>query len=338
MERLVTKEDVLEAIRQLAASKSRNWLTYNEFFTESGITQNQFHKHFIRYNDAVAAAGLRPLSKTGRPDQQKGMRKEQLIQSANELAQKLGRRDISQVEFTKYVGISYRPIHRLFGTWDQFVQEVGLCFRPAHKTRIPDETLFEEFFRIKSEIGRFPILNELRHSKYSAGIFSQRFGTYSKFKIKAIQYGIEKGILEPTIEHEVSGDSHDQQSQKSVQHKKLEDRSVLGERIEFRSLLHAPTNELGVIFLFGIIAEEIGFRVEFLQGDKFPDCEAQRRLKHDRWQRVKIEFEFVSSNFLTHKHDPVKCDLIVCWEHDWKDCPMEVISLKPYIKQRTSDR
>jgi hypothetical protein len=39
-----------------------------------------------------------------------------------------------------------------------------------------------------------------------------------------------------------------------------------------------------------------------------------------------------SKNFVTHKNDPKLCDLIVCWEHDWKDCPIEVISLKDIIE------
>jgi hypothetical protein len=28
-----------------------------------------------------------------------------------------------------------------------------------------------------------------------------------------------------------------------------------------------------------------------------------------------------------HGHDPAGCDLIVCWQHDWPDSPLEVIEL-----------
>jgi hypothetical protein len=45
-------------------------------------------------------------------------------------------------------------------------------------------------------------------------------------------------------------------------------------------------------------------------------------------QRVKIEFEFESRNFLRHNHDPELCDVIVCWEDNWPDAPLEVIELK----------
>src|SRR5262249_52009699 len=78
-------------------------------------------------------------------------------------------------------------------------------------------------------------------------------------------------------------------------------------------LLCAPTNEFGVIFLFGALAERLGFQVLRIQGE-YPDGEALRVVSGDRLQRVKIEFEYQSRNFLRHNHDQRKCDLIVCWE------------------------
>jgi hypothetical protein len=51
-----------------------------------------------------------------------------------------------------------------------------------------------------------------------------------------------------------------------------------------------------------------------------------------KWQRVRIEFEYQSRNFVAHFHDVRKCDMIVCWEHNWKECPLEVIELKQHLK------
>jgi hypothetical protein len=64
-----------------------------------------------------------------------------------------------------------------------------------------------------------------------------------------------------------------------------------------------------------------------------PDCEAKRCVdrRNERWQRVRIEFEFYSSNFRDHGHDPDGCDVIVCWEHDWADCPLEIVELRRVI-------
>jgi hypothetical protein len=82
-----------------------------------------------------------------------------------------------------------------------------------------------------------------------------------------------------------------------------------------------------VLFLFGSIAEDLGFVVTRVQ-IAFPDCEAMREVAPGVWQPVDIELEQYSRNFVTHMHDPNKCDLIVCWEHNWPECPIEVIELK----------
>jgi hypothetical protein len=52
----------------------------------------------------------------------------------------------------------------------------------------------------------------------------------------------------------------------------------------------------------------------------------------DQWERVKIEFEYLSSHFKAHGHNPEQCDLVVCWIHDWEECPLEVIELRSAIE------
>lgn len=106
-------------------------------------------------------------------------------------------------------------------------------------------------------------------------------------------------------------------------------RSIVGDLINFRGFVYGPVNEMGVVALFAKLSEEIGFIVEEVRAD-FPDCIARRRVDKG-WERVAIEFEFKSSNFRLHGHDPEACDLVVCWEHDWDSCPVPVLALKPYL-------
>jgi hypothetical protein len=72
---------------------------------------------------------------------------------------------------------------------------------------------------------------------------------------------------------------------------------------------------------------EQGFLVTRIQNE-YPDGEAMRKVDKERWQRVRIEFEFESRNFRAHNHDPKECDLIVCWAHNWPECPLPVLELK----------
>ena len=45
-----------------------------------------------------------------------------------------------------------------------------------------------------------------------------------------------------------------------------------------------------------------------------------------------IEFESFSSNFKKHGRSPERCNLIICWKHNWEECPnnIEVIELKHF--------
>jgi hypothetical protein len=107
---------------------------------------------------------------------------------------------------------------------------------------------------------------------------------------------------------------------------------LYGEPIDFRGLRHAPINEQGVVYLFGMVSRELGFSIEALQ-QGFPDCEGKYLFdkKKNLWAKARIEFEFKASNFREHGHPSDQCDFIVCWQNDWPDCPISVIELSKEI-------
>ncbi|KPJ57215.1 hypothetical protein AMJ49_01215 [Parcubacteria bacterium DG_74_2] len=113
------------------------------------------------------------------------------------------------------------------------------------------------------------------------------------------------------------------------------DQSIVGSLINFRGLVYSPVNEQGVVFLFGRILDDLNMYIEEVR-TKYPDCVA-RRYTGRGWERVYIEFEYLSSNFIEHRHDPKECDIIVCWEDDltaedkMKIQDVEIIELKSII-------
>lgn len=110
----------------------------------------------------------------------------------------------------------------------------------------------------------------------------------------------------------------------------MKEKSVVGDLINFRGLVYSPINENGVIFIFGKVIEDLNMYIEEIKPG-FPDC-VGRRFTGRGWEKVYIEFEFKSSHFREHGHNPKECDLIVCWEHDWPECPIEVIELRDVIR------
>jgi len=151
-----------------------------------------------------------------------------------------------------------------------------------------------------------------------------------------IQDMVEIGILEPLRKYQFKF-KKSPVSPKLVRPtvKKSESLSLVGPPINFRGLIYAPINENGVIFLFSKVAEDPGITIEGIQV-KFPDAFGKRYEK-DRGYPMTIEFEYRSSDYERHGHPKEGCDLIVCWEDDWKGCPSQVIELKSLIKGLPSE-
>jgi hypothetical protein len=111
-------------------------------------------------------------------------------------------------------------------------------------------------------------------------------------------------------------------------------RRPLPDRPRLGAPAYEPVNEMGVLALFCMLSRQLGFVIESVQAG-FPDCEAKIEVEPGRWQHFRIEFEYESRNFRDHRHDPDKCDLIVCWRHNWKDCPpnLQVLELSQVIRK-----
>ena len=96
-----------------------------------------------------------------------------------------------------------------------------------------------------------------------------------------------------------------------------------------------PINEQGVVLLFGMMSDDLGFSIEAIR-QGFPDAlVVDYRANPNRGVKKSIEFEFASSHFARQKHPVRGAQIIVCWEHDWKNCPkeMEVLELKSLIRK-----
>ena len=56
-------------------------------------------------------------------------------------------------------------------------------------------------------------------------------------------------------------------------------------------------------------------------------------------KEIRVEFELCSSNFIG-KHDPGKCDLIVCWINNWENPPqnIKILELKEVCKKLLAEK
>lgn len=271
--------------------------------------------------------------------------KETIVQAIKQAAESLGKCP-SRREFTARSGINENQILSHFESWRDAVRNAGL---QPHRAPDPltEDQLLRDWADVVRELRRIPTVQQYRRmGGHSPETFMRRFGPWvdmpGRFRTYAAGNAVWVDVLAllPPLSIEPTRTPIDEQSDEAPtspapqRHRKLEHRPTYGNPIDFRGLRHEPVNENGVVFLFGMVARELGYMVEAVQAG-FPDCEAKRQVGTDRWQRVRIEFEFESRNFRDHGHAPDGCDVIVCWRHNWPECPshLEVVELSSVIRR-----
>ncbi|MBN1506661.1 MAG: hypothetical protein JW955_07435 [Sedimentisphaerales bacterium] len=280
--------------------------------------------------------------------------KEQILSAIREAAATLGKPP-SRAEFQAHSGITEYHVLKWFPGWNAAVTAAGLKAHTGN-IKLDDPVLLEDWGNLVRELRHIPTRAQYRqHGTYSPGVFEKHFGPWSsipahfrKFAESNSEWTDVLALLpSPSPQLRRTAPSPAPQATPTVvpvelpesppvsqTHARLDNRPTYGNPIDFRGLRHEPVNESGVVFLFGIVARELGYYVEAVQAG-YPDCEAKRQIAKGKWQRVKIEFEFESRNFRDHGHPPEGCDIIVCWRHNWTECPehIEVLELSQVIQE-----
>ena len=273
------------------------------------------------------------------------MDKDEIIAELRRVAALLETSSLTISQFKQYGRISDSTIMKKFGSWNEAIEAAGLIPIPSGPTsnrQFPsDDEYLQEIIRLTKEIGRQPSIAQMRaKGSFSEYPYQRRWGSlaeackeaYAKYGFPLTTDGLLPELHQPELpasgstKHVIAKTSKPQTLRRSK-------RVQYGEPMDFRGLRHAPINEQGVVYLFGMVSQELGFLIESVRTG-YPDCEGKRWVdsKRQRLEPVLIEFEYQSRNFLQHGHDLDGCDLIVCWIHDWEECPIEVLELRSQIK------
>jgi len=268
------------------------------------------------------------------------MTAEAIITAAKNAAAKTGG-ILSRADFIRLTGISEHHIYATFptGGWSEVKRLAGLQRHPHHREPVSDDDLLREFHRVVTSVGIPTWAVFSSQANVSADVVRRRFGglqgTLKRYRTWLESHEPQSPLLSAlraSSDHEIPPPPAPMTSAGRPVNWPKSETTEFGQPINFRGLRHAPINEQGVVFLFGMVSYELGFIVEAVHA-AYPDCEAKRCVdrRRDRWQRVRIEFEFRSRHFLEGGHDPKHCDVIVCWEHNWPECPLEIIELRRVI-------
>lgn len=310
---------IVECTEKLGEVPSQPQLTKMTNFTKL-----QVRKHFGSYAHALRAC---KLEKSGGGWK---IPMEALFQDWAMVARALGKLP-SVTEYEQTSQYSQTPLVKRFGTWGQVPH--GL------KQYIEEQGAEEEW---KDILEKIEAMDTVAQEKEGA-----RWNGIARPSSPIVQAGLagrQKGTNEAADANPGNGPGRRRGATAGGfrfgppngagwRAKILEDRPIYGPLMNPSPLAHGPTNELGVLFLFGTVAAQLGFVVTWVRSE-FPDCEAMILVGPEKWQRIRIEFEYESRNFLKHMHDAKECDLIVCWKHNWPECPVEVLELRSVMEER----
>ena len=264
--------------------------------------------------------------------------KEQMIAKIREIADRRWTDLVPRNQFLRESGFSERAVIRAFGKYNGLVEAASLrkgkALPKAGEPRYSNDEMQAEVARVL----RLPDAKLTRvffeqHAQISTSAIERRFGGWIG-ALRSVRERLARpsdrnivakidSYVSPTVPPaSAESDATLTTGRPLDGGQEIEDANVYGDFINFRGLQHAPLNENGVVFLFGMICRELGYVVEIVKPG-FPDCEAKRKIrgKESKWQQVRIEFEYQSRNFRSHGHNPTSATSSSA-EHNWPDCPI----------------
>jgi Homing endonuclease associated repeat len=265
--------------------------------------------------------------------------KQEIIASIRGCAEELGRVP-TVAELKEMKKISLRTVRRFFGRYADALREAGFDPHGAGY-KLDLDLLFRDWAAVARRVGKVPSLLEYnKNSRYSVGPLLTRFGGWTEVPRGLLQFARERELEKEWGDVMALLEAHENskrcvaRSSSATNGRSRPEQPLYGTPLAPMALAHAPTCEMGVVYLLGLMAGQLGIVVTRLQPE-FPDGEVMREVEGGRWQRRIVEFENESRNFLIHKHDPNAVDMIICWVHNWPECPegIEVLELSKELRR-----
>ncbi len=330
-----SEDECIQELQRVACLLGCSALTSKTFSEYARFSASVVIRRFGSWEQALIRAGL-VLSK--KSEAAKRLTQDECVAELKRVAELLGKEYLTTDDFDQIATFSSYRVTKARGSWHKALKEANLEVSPNYKRELSTEELADAFLNAVNELDKIPSLVQLaRRSSYASDTLSRNRGGYKKFKEMIVDHLLmsNRFLLDSTktilIQEqlrlaETAPDKHSAENVKPAHYQ--------GRTLNFRAFTYAPTSEHDVVQMFGAVAHEIGFEI-IGNRSAFPDCEARRRVtaNRERYEKCLIEYEFSSSDYKRHKHSVTGCDLIVCWKHDWSNCPIEVLELESEIKK-----
>ena len=187
----VTKDELLNFMREAARKSAGPYLTHERFKKISNVSASAIHEHFDTWRAACVAAGIQagdngPGNLT--PNFSKG--RDFAIQQLRKVATFLDTTSLSKSDFDAHATeLRAATVQRMFGGWQNALDAASLEAHPLTRQPIDIKRLASELLTCVREIGSVPTVVQItRRSTHGKNTFTRKFGSFSAFKQKAISF------------------------------------------------------------------------------------------------------------------------------------------------------
>lgn len=177
---------------------------------------------------------------------------EDLINDVIVVSKKTGRSTVTIAEYEEHGKYHPSTLQRRFGSWFTVLKNAGLE-KSRSELNIPENELFRNIEDIWIQLGRQPKYDEVKKpfSKYSAGTYDKRFGSWLKALEKFVEYINEE-------DNETNEENSEDIQVSNIQEKPTKRRTKrnISDRLRFTILMRdgftcqscgaSPTKERGV--------------------------------------------------------------------------------------------
>lgn len=184
----LTDEEIIEDIKRVAQELEHDYISISTYRKCGHYSQTAIQGHFGTWKNALSIAGLR---NERTKSELKRIKNEDYYADLQRIAKQLNKDTVLYEEYRQYGKYSIWHVFSRFKTWDKALLAAGLQPTGLARSRIDEQTLFDELERIWTKLGRQPTSTDITKgniSKYSLDTYKRRFGGWRKALEAFVEY------------------------------------------------------------------------------------------------------------------------------------------------------
>lgn len=200
----ITDEEIIEDIKRVAQELEHDYISISTYRKCGKYSQTAIQGHFGTWKNALSIAGLRSERTKS---ELKRIKNEDYYADLQRIAKQLKKDTVLYEEYRQYGKYAAEHVFSRFKTWDKAMLAAGLQPTGLARSRIDEQTLFDELERIWTKLGRQPTSTDITKgniSKYSLDTYKRRFGGWRKALEAFVEY-INLDSSEEIDEEEIKG-------------------------------------------------------------------------------------------------------------------------------------